>query len=69
MGWKQAIVPALRLGEGMEALESEGQPDQTPLTGGGLNTSQRELAETERLFEAAEHRLDGAFAYPLDRFA
>src|SRR5438105_2460650 len=53
----------------MEALEIEGQTNSTPLTGSCLNTSQRELAETEHLFDDADHRFNGAFAYPIDGFA
>src|SRR5260370_22979922 len=53
----------------MEALEIESQTDQAPLASGGLNPAQRELAKAEYLFDDANHRFDGAFACPVDRFA
>src|SRR5260221_5326151 len=53
----------------MEALEIEGQTDQTPLTCCCLDTSQRELAEAQHLFDDANHRFDGTFACSIDRFA
>ncbi len=52
----------------METLEIEGQTDQTPFTGYCLDTSQRELAEAQPLFDDPDHRFDGAFACPVDRF-
>jgi hypothetical protein len=39
----------------MEAIEIEGQTDQTPLTSCRLDTSQRELAEAMHLFDDADH--------------
>src|SRR2546421_12608693 len=53
----------------MEAFEIEGQTDQTPLTCCCLNTSQRELAEAQHLFDDANHRFDGTFTCSIDRFA
>jgi hypothetical protein len=53
----------------MEAFEIESQTDQTPLAGSRRNPTHRELAETEHLFDNREHRFDGAFAGPGDRFA
>src|SRR5258708_39382290 len=53
----------------MEALEIEGQTDQTPLTCCCLDTSQRELAEAQHLFDDANHRFDSTFACSIDRFA
>src|SRR2546421_8208112 len=53
----------------MEALEIEGQTDQTPLTRRRRDPTQGELAEAEHLFDDADYRLDRAFAYPIDRFA
>jgi hypothetical protein len=53
----------------MEALEIEGQTDQTPLARRRRDPTQGELAEAEYLFDDADHRFDGAFACPVDRFA
>src|SRR6266704_6342700 len=53
----------------MEALEIEGQTDQTPLTRSSLCAAQRELAEAQHLLDDPDHRFDGAFACPIDRFA
>src|SRR6266496_5998058 len=53
----------------MEALEIEGQTDQAPLASRRLSTTQRELAETQHLFDNFDDRFDGAFASPIDRFA
>src|SRR5712692_77778 len=53
----------------MEALEIEGQTDQAPLASDGQFTAQGELAEAQHLLDDADHRLDGAFACPVDRFA
>jgi hypothetical protein len=53
----------------MEALEIEGQTDQTPLARGGQFPAQGELAEAQHLLDDADHRFDGAFARPIDRFA
>src|SRR6266702_7662206 len=53
----------------MEALEIERQTDQTPLTCGRRCPTQGELAEAEHLFDDAEHRFNGAFAYSVNRFA
>src|SRR6266581_8490429 len=53
----------------MEALEIEGQTDQTPLTCSSLCAAQRELAEAQHLLDDPDHRFDGAFACPIDRFA
>src|SRR6266567_7350021 len=52
----------------MEALEIEGQTDQTPLAR-RRDPTQGELAEAEYLFDDADHRVDGACACPVDRFA
>ena len=52
----------------MEALEIERQTDQTPLARRQAPT-QGELAEAEDLFDDADHRFDGPFARPIDRFA
>ena len=53
----------------MEALEIEGQTDQTPLACRRRDPTQGELAEAEDLFDDADHRFDRAFACPVDRFA
>src|SRR2546421_383159 len=53
----------------MEALEIEGQTDQTPLACRRRDPTQGELAEAEYLFDDANHRFDRAFARPVDRFA
>ena len=53
----------------MEALEIEGQTDQTPLARRRRDPPQGELAEAEDLFDDAEHRFDCAFACPVDGFA
>src|SRR5437016_12501919 len=53
----------------MEALEIEGQTDQTPLARCRRDPTQGELAEAEHLFDDADYRFDRAFAYPIDRFA
>src|SRR2546421_12972711 len=53
----------------MEALEIEGQTDQTPLACRRRDPPQGELAEAEYLFDDANHRFDRAFACPVDRFA
>src|SRR5258708_36517641 len=53
----------------MEALEIECQTDQTPLARRRRDPTQGELAEAEYLFDDADHRFDGAFACPVDRFA
>ena len=53
----------------MEALEIEGQTDQTPLARGGLLTAQGELAEAQHLLDDADHRFDSAFACTVDRLA
>src|SRR6266581_8251121 len=53
----------------MEALEIEGQTDQTPLARRRRDPTQGELAEAEYLLDDTDHRFDGAFACPVDRFA
>src|SRR5260370_17144519 len=53
----------------MEAFEIESQTDQIPLTGSSLCTTQRELAEAQHLLDDPDHRFNGAFACPIDRFA
>src|SRR5947209_954843 len=53
----------------MEALEIERQTNQAPLTCGRRCPTQGELAEAEHLFDDADHRFDGAFAYSVNRFA
>src|SRR5216684_7065950 len=62
-------IPTLRPGYDMEALEIERQTDQTPLARRRRDPTQGELAEAEYLFDDADHRFDGAFACPVDRFA
>src|SRR5437660_9248279 len=52
----------------MEALEIEGQTDQTPLARRRRDPPQGKLAEAEDLFDDADHRFDGTFACPVDRF-
>jgi len=53
----------------MEALQIESQTDQAPLTGSGQFTAQGKLAEAQHPLDDADHRFDGAFACPIDRFA
>src|SRR5258707_12998471 len=53
----------------MEALEIEGQANQTPLASRGQFTAQGELAEAQHLLDEPDHRFDGAFAGPLDHLA
>ena len=53
----------------MEALEIEGQTDQTPLARRRRDPPQGELAEAQHLLDDAEHRFDGAFACAVDGFA
>ena len=53
----------------MEALEIEGQTDQAPLARGGQFPAQGELAEAQHLPDDPDHRFNGAFACPIDRFA
>src|SRR3982751_5838956 len=63
------MLPAhLALEQGMEPLQIKRQTDQTPLASAGLLATQRELAESHRLFDDADYRLDGAFAQAVDRF-
>jgi hypothetical protein len=53
----------------MEALEIEGQTDQTPLTRCCQFPTQGELAEAEDLLDNPDDRFDGTFAGLIDRFA
>src|SRR6266702_8666488 len=53
----------------MEALELEGQTDQTPLARRRRDPTQGELAEAEYLLDDTDHRFDRAFACSVDRFA
>ncbi len=53
----------------MKALEIERQTDQAPLASGRQDPSQGELTEAEHLLDDANHRLDGALACAVDRFA
>ena len=53
----------------MEAFEIESQTDQTPLASRRRCPAQGELAEAQHLFDDPDHRFDGAFACPVDRFA
>src|SRR5258708_18487030 len=53
----------------MEALEIEGQTDQTPLASRRLYPAQGELAEAQDLFDDPDHRFDRTLARPVDRFA
>src|SRR5258706_2885446 len=53
----------------MEALEIEGQTDQTPLASCCMDTTQGELAKAQHLLDDADHRFDGAFARAVDGFA
>ena len=52
----------------MEAFEIESQTDQAPLASYGCYPTQRELAETQYLFDDPHHGFDGAFACSVDRF-
>src|SRR5437899_7399345 len=53
----------------MQALEIEGQTDQTPLARRCLYSTQGELAEAKHLFDDPDHRFDGTLACSVDRFA
>jgi len=53
----------------MEALKIESQTDQAPFAGGGQFPAQGELAGAQHLLDDADHRFNGAFARPVDRFA
>src|SRR5258707_2536488 len=53
----------------MEALEIEGQTDQTPFASGRQFPEQGELAEAEHLLDDTDHRFDGPFARAVDGFA
>src|SRR5260221_6352800 len=53
----------------MEALEIEGQTDQTPLASRRPFPAQGELAEAEHLLDDADHRFDDPFARAVDGFA
>jgi hypothetical protein len=48
----------------MEALEIEGQIDQTPLAHGSQFTAQGELAKAQHFFDDPNDWFDGAFAAP-----
>src|SRR5713101_7949000 len=53
----------------MEALEIEGQTDQTPLASRCVDTAQGELAKAQHLLDDADHRFNRAFACAVDGFA
>src|SRR5713226_8258837 len=53
----------------MEALEIEGQTNQTPLARRGPDPTQGELAEAEHLLDDADHGFDRAFACAVNGFA
>ena len=53
----------------MEALQIEGQTDQTPFASRRQFPAQGELAEAQHLLDNADHRFDGAFAGAVDGFA
>src|SRR5260370_37324335 len=53
----------------MEALEIDGQRDQTPLAPRRRDPTQGELAEAEYLLDDTDPRFDRAFACSVDRFA
>src|SRR5215469_6155309 len=53
----------------MEALEIEGQTDQSPLASGGFFPTQGELAEAEHVLDNANDWFDRAFADAIDSFA
>src|SRR6266700_7036281 len=53
----------------MEALQIEGQTDQTPFASRCQFPAQGELAEAQHLLDNADHRFDGAFARAVDGFA
>jgi hypothetical protein len=46
--------------------KAESQTNQTPLTGYFFQASQRKLAESQNFFDAANHRLDGAFSQAIN---
>src|SRR6266704_1364100 len=50
----------------MEALEIEGQTDQTPLASRCVDTAQGELAKAQPLLDDADHRFNRAFACAVD---
>src|SRR6266567_3086289 len=52
----------------MEALEIEGQTDQTPLASRCVDTAQGELAKAQPLLDDADHRFNRAFACAVDGF-
>src|SRR6266700_5653684 len=58
--WKDAPIPTLHSGYGMEALEIERQTDQAPLARRRRDPTQGELAEAQHLLDDADHRFDGA---------
>src|SRR5258708_14775899 len=53
----------------MEALEIESQTDQAAFESVGQFPARGELAEAQHLLDDADHRFNGAFACPVDRFA
>src|SRR6266576_704602 len=53
----------------MQALEIEGQTDQSPLTSGSKFPTQGELAEAKYLLNDPDDWFDGAFADPIDGLA
>src|SRR5215211_2213447 len=62
------LSPArLALEQAMQPLQIERQTDQTPLARSRVLATQRELSESQHLFDDADHRLNCAFAQPVDR--
>lgn len=53
----------------MKAFEIKSQTDQTPFALCSLHPTQRELTEAQDLLDDPDHRLDRAFACPVDRLA
>jgi len=53
----------------MEALEIEGQTDQTPLASRRQFPAQGELAKAQHLLDDADHRFNRTFACAVDGFA
>ena len=69
LGYKHAVVLALRPEYGMEALQIESQTDQTPLASRRQFPAQGELAKAQHLLDDADHRFNRAFACAVDGFA
>src|SRR2546425_9614060 len=53
----------------MQTLQVEGSTHQAPCASGGLQATQRALAEAHDVFENAQHRFDGPLAQAGDRTA